>query len=160
MRFETDKKTRTAVAIIAGAIAFSNLSMLFVAEGGGFFFLLLVTLVLSYVTVAAIKFRNVVEINKSSGYLTREFGSVGYLQESRHALDTFAKVGIDMGGRSASGGGATTVYTAVLVGPKNVKIPNGSTDLYEIEQVANKIAQHLDLPYDDQPKMGFFGRRL
>ena len=83
MHFENDRKINTAVAIVAGAIAVSNLGMLVVAEGTGFLFLLVMTLLLGYVTLAAIKFRNVVEI--VCGLLEASTQTYGVAAGSRRA---------------------------------------------------------------------------
>jgi hypothetical protein len=150
-----------AVGIITGAMALSSLVMcLTVAQGGGVGFLLLFTLSLAVVSGAAFTAKYEVALDVRGKSVKKTVGALNLVWNEQYALRDFRAVGIVTGGRSAAGGGSTTVYSVQMVGKTNVKLPGGSSDRDSILSSAKEVADYVSLPLDDEPRMGFFGARI
>ena len=161
MIFSIDFSARNAIGFLTTVMALTALFMcITVAEGGGIIFLLLFSLLLALISSAIFSADYLVSLDKDNALITKSFGALGLDRKQQYQLADFNEVGIMMAGRPAAKGGSTTIYYVQLIGKENVKLPGGLTDLDEIISSAQTVADYLSLPFDEKPKMGFFGKRL
>lgn len=161
MIFSIDFAARNAIGFLTTVMSLTALFMcITVAEGGGIIFLLLFSLLLALLSAAIFTANYVVSLDRDNIRVIKSFGALGLNKTQRYQLGDFNGVGIMMAGRPAAKGGSTTIYYIQLIGRENIKLPGGLTHLDEIVSSAKKVADYLSLPFEEKPKMGFFGKRL
>lgn len=161
MEFSINFAARKAIGLLTAIMALTALFMcVTVAEGAGIAFLLLFASALAVVSIAVFTATNVVIVDKEKQTVEKRFGAIVFSRNQRYRFSDFSGVGIMMAGRDAAQGGAITVYFAQLLGKTNLKLPAGSTNKAEILSRAKEVAEYMSLPLDENPGMGFFGKRL
>jgi|GEM_PF-4355649 len=111
------------------------------------------------ITPAVFTYTKVVRIDKRRNLVEQTIQTLFWKRRQKRMVTDFREVGIS----TAGGGGSNRVrikYFIQLIGSKNLSIPGFSEDSNKTLAKAKKIAQVLNLPLDEEPKIGFFGKRL
>ena len=119
----------------------------------------LVGAVFILISPAAFTYSKVVRIDKRKNLVEHAIQTLYWNNRQKHRVTDFREVGIS----TAGGGDSSRVrikYFVQLIGTKNLSIPGFSEDFDETLVKARKIAQLLNLPLAEEPKIGFFGKRL
>lgn len=117
--------------------------------------------VLILISPAAFTYSKVVRIDKRKNLVEHAIQTVYWNKRQKQRVTDFREVGIS----TAAGGSSRSrrvriKYFVQLIGSKNLSIPGFSEDLDETLTKARKIAQLVNLPLAEEPKIGFFGKRL
>jgi hypothetical protein len=131
----------------------------FAHQGTPQWFLGIVGAVLILISIASFTYSNVARLDRHKKSVEKTTQSLFWKRTQTHRFTYFKEVGIS----TASGGGYATVrikYFVQLLGFRNLSIPGFSDGYDEAVIKAKNIAQLLNLPLDENPKIGFFGKRL
>lgn len=159
MEYRQDKLTIIAIGLILAFIGVMNLAfgITFIRDQGAFLVLLGILLICG--SIASFTYKSIVKIDSQTKCVEKTLGALFWSKSKSCNFSDFHKVGITTGTRGGTGP-IRTVYFVQLVGKDNLSIPGMSSDCGKISQKADEIAKMMDLPFDEDPKMGFFGKRI
>jgi hypothetical protein len=157
VEFRSNKLVGIFAGLVTGAIAAFNLAFFFIITGEGRqWFLGLIGFLFLLISAAAFTYSNVVRIDKQGNLVEKITKALFWEKRQMRMASNFRGVGI----ATAGGSGGRVKYLVQLLGPKNMHIP-GFENTYEYALMkAEDVAQCLNLPVDEKPKIAFFGHRL
>jgi hypothetical protein len=158
MEFRSDRGTSIFVGLIAGALCAVNLAIFFVfREEGWEWFSGFIDLLTFYISAAAFTYSNVVRIDKQGNTVEKIIKALFWEKRRMRMASNFRRVGI----ATAGGGPGNVQYFVQLLGSKNINIPGLDPGYEDVLRKAEYVAQCLNLPVDEKPKIGgVFGLRF
>jgi hypothetical protein len=158
MEFRSNRETSILMGLIAGALCAVDLAIFFVfREKGWQWFEGFMGLLTFYISAAAFTYSNVVRIDKQGNLVEKITKALFWEKRQTRMASNFRGVGI----ATAGGGPGNVSYFVQLLGSKNMNIPGFNLDYEEVLRKAKDIAQCLNVPVDEKPRIGaVFGLRF
>jgi hypothetical protein len=158
MEFRSSKLAVIAAGLIFGIIGVFSLSLFLVCvkqDKNAPLYLGLLGVVFTIISPAAFTFRKVVRIDKERIQVERAVKAFFWKQIQLFGVKDFEGVGITTGSSSGDYSGPRIAYIVQLLGRKKVSIPGYSNDLGTALAKARQIAEFVNLPIDETPRMRF-----
>ena len=114
------------------------------------------TLLLS---LGSFTYRRSVRIDCASRHAVDRTQVLFFRSETRYLLAEFTAVGLTSAGGSNPVVGPRITYYVDLLGRRRLRLPEASESLEEAQRRGAHVARHLNLPLEEQPRVGFFDRR-
>jgi hypothetical protein len=160
MEFRSDREVTILAGFATALMGAINLFIVFAfaQEGVPWFYGLLGGLLI-VISAVCFTYSKVVRIDAQRKLVEKTIRVLSWEKKQTFTLSNFRGVGI----ATAGGGGRihpNVKYFVHLLGPENMSIP-GFENKYEHALIkAKRIAEFLNLPLDEKPKIAFFGHRL
>lgn len=78
---------------------------------------------------------------------------------TRYAIAEFSSVGLTSAGSSQPVAGVRITYYVDLLGRRRLRLPRASETIEEARRRGAQVAAYLNLPFDEEARVGFFDRR-
>lgn len=149
MRYESKPETAKGIAIFTATFGVILLYFAgFVASGFASVVLVVFGLTLLILTVIAATACYSVTIDRAAGLIIKGFSSRIVNRKWEYRIEQFNFVDVAVGGRGAFGEGIV-VYSAQLKGSSTLRISPWNDDRTKVELEAQKIANYLNIPFNN-----------